>query len=504
MRYEQITAAIRQRTVWEATDLGLAMVRRWWRPIEVGFLAAALPPALIIFLALGQYPLVALAVFWWFKPFYDRMPLFSVSRLLVGQGVSFALISETPRILGGHILGDLTYRRFCPWRSYVAPVRMLEGVRGSASRNRVAAVARSGKGVAAALTVVWLMLELALVYGLFVFVMMFIRFGPVTETMAIPFTDPAQLNTALIYWLYVIVVCFMEPFYVAAGFGLYINRRVSMEGWDIELIFRRLARRIGARRAGAPVAILVMLLVLGLSGGRVCAQSNEVSALSPWAVSYEVVSEAAGQVLRDEAFGGYRERTVWRPRWQIERQERRQQPGGLDLGFLETVATWLARITPWILSGGAAFGLLYLLLVVKSRTAQKSRKPAGSRADGVADDSLEAIPLKELPKDWAEAASAAWQNGETHGALSLLYRGTLSFLAEERGLVVPDSATESECLRHVRRALVAENDSVLAGHFEDVAQAWLYLAYAGQAPAERTFMNLCARASRLAEKPHDS
>jgi hypothetical protein len=38
---------------------------------------------------------------------------------------------------------------------------------------------------------------------------------------------------------YAAAVGMLEPFYVAAGFGLYINRRVELEAWDIEQEFRR-------------------------------------------------------------------------------------------------------------------------------------------------------------------------------------------------------------------------------------------------------------------------
>jgi hypothetical protein len=38
---------------------------------------------------------------------------------------------------------------------------------------------------------------------------------------------------------YAVAVAFLEPFYVAAGFGLYLNRRVELEAWDIEQEFRR-------------------------------------------------------------------------------------------------------------------------------------------------------------------------------------------------------------------------------------------------------------------------
>ena len=38
---------------------------------------------------------------------------------------------------------------------------------------------------------------------------------------------------------YAIVIALLEPFYVASGFAMYLNRRVELEAWDIEQEFRR-------------------------------------------------------------------------------------------------------------------------------------------------------------------------------------------------------------------------------------------------------------------------
>jgi hypothetical protein len=38
---------------------------------------------------------------------------------------------------------------------------------------------------------------------------------------------------------YALVVLFLEPFYVAAGFAMYLNRRAQLEAWDIEQELRR-------------------------------------------------------------------------------------------------------------------------------------------------------------------------------------------------------------------------------------------------------------------------
>ena len=42
-----------------------------------------------------------------------------------------------------------------------------------------------------------------------------------------------------------IAMSIVEPFHVAAGFSLYLNRRTELEAWDLELAFRRLRERLG-------------------------------------------------------------------------------------------------------------------------------------------------------------------------------------------------------------------------------------------------------------------
>ena len=36
-----------------------------------------------------------------------------------------------------------------------------------------------------------------------------------------------------------LAVLFLEPFYVAAGFAMYLNRRAELEAWDVEQELRR-------------------------------------------------------------------------------------------------------------------------------------------------------------------------------------------------------------------------------------------------------------------------
>ena len=45
---------------------------------------------------------------------------------------------------------------------------------------------------------------------------------------------PVSATLCVSFAPYVLAVAFLEPFYVASGFGMYLNRRVELEAWDIE------------------------------------------------------------------------------------------------------------------------------------------------------------------------------------------------------------------------------------------------------------------------------
>jgi hypothetical protein len=49
----------------------------------------------------------------------------------------------------------------------------------------------------------------------------------------------SQVLDLVVTLAYAITIAFVEPFYVASGFALYLNRRAELEAWDIEQEFRR-------------------------------------------------------------------------------------------------------------------------------------------------------------------------------------------------------------------------------------------------------------------------
>ena len=58
--------------------------------------------------------------------------------------------------------------------------------------------------------------------------------------LAVLLFDPSSvLFEAAFAIAYAIVIAFLEPFYVAAGFAMYLNRRAELEAWDVEQELRR-------------------------------------------------------------------------------------------------------------------------------------------------------------------------------------------------------------------------------------------------------------------------
>ena len=91
-----------------------------------------------------------------------------------------------------------------------------------------------------------------------------------------------------------------------------------------------------------------------------------------------------------------------------------------------------------------------------------------------------------LPDDIAAAARARWDAGDARGALSLLYRGALSWLIHAARAPVRDGDTEGDCLRHAS----AITEQVRREYFTVLTGQWVTVAYAERAPAAREFERL--------------
>jgi hypothetical protein len=179
-------------------------------------------------------------VLWLAKPWLDRTILFVLSRAAFGQRTSVGQLWEARgQVWWQQLIMTWTWRRLSPWRSFTQPVYQLEGLRGRALHQRVAQIRRGRSGAASLLTFVFASAEPLLAVGLVLLALWFAPEG-YAPNLSTLWLGRANASTDLVLQgAYALVVLFLEPFFVAAGFAMYLNRRAELEAWDIEQEFRR-------------------------------------------------------------------------------------------------------------------------------------------------------------------------------------------------------------------------------------------------------------------------
>jgi hypothetical protein len=253
---------------------------------------------------------------------------------------------------------------------------------------------------------------------------------------------------------YAVAVAALEPFYVAAGFGLYLNRRSVLEGWDIEVALRRIAER----HAAAVVAIVLCFSCLAFPTPSFAQAKNP---------KHEIA-----EVLKAKEFPHQVDGMEWR----LRNPSKPRTPDGEapKLEWLVELAQALAtavRMALWIAAGA----LLAYALWWASRLLPQLRAPAAEPYRPPESLFGMALAPETLPADVAAAAAALAAEGKLREALGLLYRGALSELVHKRGVMLLSSHTEREVLS----LSPAEKHS----YMKDLVVAWQLCAYALRMPS---------------------
>ncbi len=240
MRIDTLALQMRPRAALEAADLGVRLCQATARSVYPCYLLVAVPTGLIalsLFEIAAWLPVLAL---WWSKPWLDRTVLFVLARAAFGQSTTIGdLWREQRTVWWRQFVITWTWRRLSPWRSFTQPVYQLEGLPFFRVRARIVQLRGRYTGSAFMVTKAFYWAEFGIAFAA---LSLLFWFAPPGEDFKLStlFTEEssrlAQLASAVAYFL---AVLFIEPFYVAAGFGMYLNRRAELEAWDIEQEFRR-------------------------------------------------------------------------------------------------------------------------------------------------------------------------------------------------------------------------------------------------------------------------
>ncbi|WP_247267986.1 MULTISPECIES: DUF4129 domain-containing protein [Pseudomonas] len=502
MRLSDATVAIRPRSTWEAMDLGVLMSQQHRRLLMTSWAIVTLPLFAVLTLLLWDSPSLAVFIFWWLKPAYERLPLYILSKALFGETPTLKqALREFPRLLKPQWLASLTWRRLSLSRSFLLPVVQLEGLDGTARQQRLQVLLQRNAGAAQWLTIIGMHLETALWIGLMVLFYMLLPQQIETDwdwqSLILDADHHWRWLEHLTNAFYALVLVVWEPIYVACGFSLYLNRRTALEAWDIELVFRRLRQRLNSSALGLLLAVCLLLpAVPPVWAAADPASAPEAPRLLHQPLTSQAAHDSIKALLEQPPFKN--KESVTRYRFGDDPAAPAEAKPGEAPQWLKTLLGWLdsqrfnalAGLIEVLLWGAliAAVGWLiwryreFLRTFVSRRAKLRARfsPPAPQQAFG-----LDLSP-QTLPDDIAASAEQLWQT-QPRAALGLLYRGLLSRLLHDFALTLKPADTEHQVLLRVEQLQRPE----LLAFSRTLTQHWQNMAYGHRVPAAHLQQELC-------------
>ncbi len=545
MKLETLTVELRPRSSWEAMELGAALVRRHagaiWKPwlLVTGVAFALLNLAAW---AVGQIWLAWLLM-WWLRPVFDRIPQYVLSRAVFGSVPGTAETLRAQLHWGWKpMLGHLTWRRFSPMRAAMLPIDLLEGADPARLAERRRVIGGGVSGPAVLLTLACQHFLIALVLSAVLLVTLFVPNELLPEAAraawAMLSEDPPAwaliaLNAA--DWL---AVAFIEPFYVGAGFGLYLNRRTQLEAWDLEIAFRRMRKRL---EAVGTTALLALALCLPMAmpaqasaddntcpfpeesvpaktpapvdaaqsagendGGnkKQTSGAEEAAAAASTATAnneadsptlreifgddtagHAGFEKAVGQAYRDPLLRPKLEQSTWERRDRDKKKDEKPDAKPPELAWLAGLFGFITEYGLWLLVGAL---VVVLLITAKRWWPWLLGGIAAPEPEPAPVDMTHLEHAEPLPPDIATVARRLWAQGQPRRALALLYRASVEAMTARIDAHPPPGATEADCLRLSRRLPEAEDREV----FQRMVRIWQYAAYGQRLPDADDFETL--------------
>jgi len=499
MRLSDASVVIRPRTTWEAMDLGVLMSQQHRRLLMTSWAIVTLPLFALLSLLLWDSPSLAVLIFWWLKPAYERLPLYILSKALFGETPTLKqALREWPRLLKPQLLASLTWRRLSLSRSFVLPVMQLEGLDGEARQQRLQVLLQRNGGAAQWLTIIGMHLETALWIGLML--LFYILLPQQIETdwdwqsLLLAADQDWRWLEHLTNAFYALILVLWEPVYVACGFSLYLNRRTQLEAWDIELVFRRLRQRLNNGVLGMLLAVCLLLPNLQPAWA---SDAPDAPRLLNQPLTSQASRDSIQSLLEQPPFKNKESVTRYRFGDDPAKPAENEQPGEAPQ-WLKNLLGWLdgrhldtlAGVIEVLLWGALIAALGWLIWRYREfLQAFVSRRPGlPTRRKPAAPSQVFGLDLNRetLPNDIAASAEQLWLS-EPRAALGLLYRGLLSHLLHDFDLTLKAADTENQILKRIEQL---QRPDLLA-YSRNLTAHWQNMAYGHRVPAAHLQAELC-------------
>lgn len=530
MNLDQVTLEIRPRSAWEAVDLGLLMAKRWWPPMMKIWLLVSFPVFAVTLLIPERWFWVGALLMWWLKPLLERPLLHILSHAVFNDlpdtRSTFKLF---PSLAFKQFFASLTWRRLSPSRSMDLPVLQLEGLNGARRQDRLAILHREDSSPANWLSFMGLMLEIFLWLGMISFIWVLIPREIDIEWANFFFDQDSSKLHLLQLLIWYLALSLTAPFYVACGFALYLNRRIKLEAWDIDIAFRRIANKratnksIPANKNNSAniITSLLLTLTLGLGIFSVDTQRSAYADDQLPAVegSADTAGEYSGEAIIDKPLGEFIEidrsqaqesikAVLQQPefsRKEMQRTLKFDEPeedeevstfwkkffkfldnfeGFVAAASLLEILLWLAVLA---LIGFVFYRYRHWLAAqfvrIKPTPTPKAKPVTLFGMD---------VTRESLPEDISTNALKLLQTGDMRAALALLYRASLFHLVHS-GVDIHDGHTERECADLMREHFIKNTAAqTRVDYFATLTREWQRLAYGHLLPTTEKAHALCA------------
>lgn len=509
----KIAIELHPRDNWQSFDLGTKLAIHWWKPLYGFWFISAFPVLLLAMLLSPEWGIILL---WWFKPLFEMGLLHIISRNIFQQSTSIkSTLQAMPGLLKSQLLPALLWRRLSPNRGFNLAVSQLEGLTGDRRSQRLKVLHRKSSGVYWWL-IICVHLETFIMVACLSLIMMLTPEGNSFSIFDffIEETDSSfLLNNLLVF----IAMWMMAPIYQAGSFMAYLNRRIILEGWDIELQFKGIQSSLKKTIKTAAATILICFSVGAMDSSinlalaqseydsETSEQSEDTSELTPeqlaqrqeteqWALSEK---EKIEQILAAEPFSEQVEQYDWQWNgWQWQSKPDKQDKGeGLDLLKYVAIIAEFGELIFWLVFGGVLLLILWLtrhqirqLFSAKATTTETPKQAV--IPDFVSSGStLTSGKTTDYPQAIANALDA--QNWRLF--LSLLLINSLQQLQNKYPLQLHKSDTEQECLNKISQA---SNESE-QHYFQLLFAQWIRIAWSHNPANPETLRQLHSLWSEL-------
>jgi len=462
----------------EAADTGLLL----WRESFISFIPFFAIPfwlcAFILRLLPGDTQYFSWLILWFLKPLFDRPVLHIISvRFFESVTGMKRLFKGLGKSLWRGLPGDLLWRRFSPLRAAMMPVYVLEYGRPSKKtsneiKKRKDLLKKSGIGYCFFLTLWGIALEIALLTGEIFFFAITADFFSLEVW---PITGDFSKNTEIfIFAAWCFNYMFVETLYVCMGFSLYINSRIDVEGWDIEIMFRNFAKKLNKNKSGVLAAVFLICLFIPVN-----------TFTQDWKIEdspeKNIPMEKLQKILDSPDFGG--EIDSWGIKFKKKPDDRDVTGFNFDAA-LERLRFIFAFALRFIIIICIAAAAVLIIIFVRKQVYKKKPETEESTMTilhGIPVGNPELILQKAMDFHDQKNLRMAW--GYCTAA------AILSWTAY-RGLVFPPGATENECT--TMACSMPSCSSYEAHAFNKLINNWINFAYAGQLPPAGSFEEAAA------------